>query len=457
MTDPYALRMTAVSRPIGGLEAMEWWVNLSLPWFRSLPYSCVEDVALTVDGRAIPRHTLVARRGSGVLALDELSSLSDYWGVQDTLQVGLPAGSPVPPAGSTVEARVTMRMPDGHAANGEWTRRHSSATTSMRRADTGPWSLGACSFSFAGELRRGRSLASCLAELGAVGGFASVELLGAQAVDGYPTPSRTQVSRIVSSVRDAGLVPLSYGGYTDPGRQLEASTDDDLLRWTTDALDTAAAIGATYARINLPPRHNVLDRAAELAAGRGLVLLTELHAMTSADPFVQQLLDIYAQLDSPHLGLTLDLSCVMRRLPGGFVDALLRPALPDEVVKIILDGWANGDAEGTVLDAIAKTNTSALESARPLLTRTYRLFRHSNTEWLPDVLPYTHVVHGKFFEIADGEDPSVPLADVFTQLSAHDFAGHIMAEFEAHLWDENPATFEQLARFRDLTGALTYA
>lgn len=458
MTDPYALRMTAVPRPQGGPEELAWWVNVSLPWFRSLPFSCLERAELRVDGYPVAEDALLVRLDGAVVTLASLAGRNDYWGVQTTLQVGLAAGTAVPEPGAQIEAVVTLRMPEGHDPKGDWTRRRASAVTTMGHGGTSPWRLGVCTFSFAGELRRGRTLRSCFDEVGMIGGYAGVELLGAQVVQGYPNPSAAEIRQLGSTVRDAGLVPLVYGAYTDPGRQLAPSTDVDLLSWAQNGLDTAALLGCSFARINLPPQADLLSRAAELAAQRDLVLLTELHAVTSADPFVQELLTAFTRIDSPNLGLTLDLSCAMRAIPAGFVDELLRPALPAAAVDAIVDGWAADEPEGETLEALAvQGGDDLVAAARPLVGRTRRLFRRSSPDWLPDVLPYTKVVHGKFFEIVDGREAAVPLEEIFHEFRAAEFDGHLLAEFEGHLWQQDPDTFEQLRRYRDLTGALVDA
>ncbi|MEV5072734.1 hypothetical protein MRBLMI12_004397 [Microbacterium sp. LMI12-1-1.1] len=458
MTDPYALRMTAVPRPQGGPQELAWWVNVSLPWFRAVPFSCLERVELQVDGYPVAADALLVRLDGDVVTLASLAGRGDYWGVQTTLQIGLPAGAAVPEPGASIEAAVTLRMPEGHDPKGDWTRRRVSAVATMGHGGTSPWSLGVCTFSFAGELRRGRALRACLDEVAAIGGYAGVELLGAQVAQGYPNPSSAEIRQLGTIVRDAGLVPLVYGAYTDPGRQLGPSTDDDLLNWAQNGLDTAALLGSSFARINLPPKAGLLSRATELAAQRNLVLLTELHAVTSADPYVQDLLAAFTQIDSPNLGLTLDLSCVMQAIPDGFVDELLRPALPAAAIDAILDGWAADQPEGETLDALAALGGDDLvAAARPLVGRMRRLFRRSSPDWLPDVLPHTKVVHGKFFEIVDGHEAAVPLEEIFHEFRAAEFDGHLLAEFEGHLWQQNPDTFEQLRRYRYLAGALVDA
>lgn len=449
MTDPYSLHISAVPRPLNGPEGLAWWVALSLPWFRAMPYSGLESVRLTVGERLIREDDLVVRIDGTLLSLAELRSTARYWGVQDVLHIGVPADTVAPATGTSVAAEVVLRMPEG-GSHGAAPRRTARGATLFESGADSPWSLGVCSFSFAGELRLGRSVRDCLEKVASIGGYGSIELLGAQVADGYPQPSAQDLSRLGGWVRDAGLVPLVYGAYTDPGRRVEEPDDDAIIEWALAGLDAAAALGSEFARINLPPDLAIYERAAELASERDLILLNELHAMTSEDQHVRDLLAVFAQLDSPNLGLTLDLSCVMRSLPQGFIDQMLRPVLPEQAVQTIVEGWQSDELESDSRARLQRLGTEVFSVAAPLLGRSRRLFRHSDPSWLPDVLGHTRVVHGKFFDVVDGVEAALPTDAIFRQFREAGFSGHILAEFEGHLWTEEPDTFGELQRFRDL-------
>ena len=70
-------------------------VDVHLAWYRSLPLSCVEDVAINIDGRAVPRDDLRVVRNGSELTLDELADkVDDWWFVQDPLTVRVPDPAP---------------------------------------------------------------------------------------------------------------------------------------------------------------------------------------------------------------------------------------------------------------------------------------------------------------------------------------------------------------------------
>jgi hypothetical protein len=88
-------------------------VDVHLAWYRSLPLSCVEDVAVTVAGRTAPREEVRIRYGGRELALGDLAGLvDDWWFVQDALTVVVPDPAPRDPGTeSEVAVELATRIP----------------------------------------------------------------------------------------------------------------------------------------------------------------------------------------------------------------------------------------------------------------------------------------------------------------------------------------------------------
>lgn len=83
-------------------------LEVHLPWYRSLPLSCLEDITLTIDGHEVTREDLHVQRGGHDYALTELADLVDeQWFVQDGLSVRVADDSPSP-AGSTVAVQLEL-------------------------------------------------------------------------------------------------------------------------------------------------------------------------------------------------------------------------------------------------------------------------------------------------------------------------------------------------------------
>jgi hypothetical protein len=88
-------------------------IALTVPWYRSLWLSSVSDVAVSVEGREIPKEDLRVELGERSFRVDELADQWDVlWFIQDRLVVVVPLDEP-PAEGRQVDVEVTvdLRLP----------------------------------------------------------------------------------------------------------------------------------------------------------------------------------------------------------------------------------------------------------------------------------------------------------------------------------------------------------
>jgi len=88
-------------------------VSVQLPWYRSLWLSAVDDVAVTVDGEAIPKDRLRFALAGREYRIEELPEQWDtLWFIQDRLVVVVPLDEPVGEGQAVdVEVTVDLRLP----------------------------------------------------------------------------------------------------------------------------------------------------------------------------------------------------------------------------------------------------------------------------------------------------------------------------------------------------------
>jgi len=88
-------------------------IEVHLPWYRSLPLSCLEDVSVRLGGEKADRGELRVRHDGRDLTLADLPDLvDDQWFVQDPLAVVVASGTPVAPGDELdVEVTLAVRIP----------------------------------------------------------------------------------------------------------------------------------------------------------------------------------------------------------------------------------------------------------------------------------------------------------------------------------------------------------
>jgi hypothetical protein len=108
-------------------------IALTVPWYRSLWLSSVSDVAVSVEGREIPKADLRVELGERTYRIDELADQWDVlWFIQDRLVVVVPLDEP-PAEGEHVDVEVTvdLRLPYMQIAPTKYVTNHASNRRSL--------------------------------------------------------------------------------------------------------------------------------------------------------------------------------------------------------------------------------------------------------------------------------------------------------------------------------------
>jgi hypothetical protein len=108
-------------------------IALTVPWYRSLWLSSVSDIAVSVEGREIPKTDLRVELGERIYRVDELADQWDVlWFIQDRLVVVVPLDEP-PAEGEHVDVEVTvdLRLPYMQIAPTKYVTNHASNRRSL--------------------------------------------------------------------------------------------------------------------------------------------------------------------------------------------------------------------------------------------------------------------------------------------------------------------------------------
>jgi hypothetical protein len=96
----------AGARPDAGVA-----LDIRLNWYRSLPLSCVEAIALEIDRSAVPAERLRLRLGGYEAPVGELGAATDVWWRVLDPAVLVAEGEDLASGPHQVELALTLRIP----------------------------------------------------------------------------------------------------------------------------------------------------------------------------------------------------------------------------------------------------------------------------------------------------------------------------------------------------------
>lgn len=86
--------------------------DVRIPWYRSLPYSCIEGLDVTIDGTTIDSDQLAIELGGERYKLDDLPPLHErWWYVADAAPVTVPLEAELERGEHELDVTLHMRIP----------------------------------------------------------------------------------------------------------------------------------------------------------------------------------------------------------------------------------------------------------------------------------------------------------------------------------------------------------
>jgi sugar phosphate isomerase/epimerase len=240
-----------------------------------------------------------------------------------------------------------------------------------------------------------------VADLGATG----LEILGEGNIPNYPEPPSAWIDAWHGLLEKYGLAATNFGSWVDttrwPDRDLTVEEGAEQLQLD---LRLAHRLGFTSVRPKFgvttweldphPIWEGVVERSLDLAAELDVVIIPEIHAPTPIKhPVTQGYIDFIEKTGTEHFKLLID--------TGIFQTA---PVLEN--------------AEGLGTDDEDEIPPPLRALAVPMAD-------------LAEVLPHTHFIQAKFFEIDDDlNDLHVPWADIVATLQENGWTGWLSSEYE---------------------------
>jgi len=93
-------------------DAAGFSFDLRIPWYRSLPLSCVEGVEVAVDGNSIADDDLVIVFNDRTYAVGDLPPLyEEWWQVTDAARVTIARSGGLEPGPHQLDVTLSVRIP----------------------------------------------------------------------------------------------------------------------------------------------------------------------------------------------------------------------------------------------------------------------------------------------------------------------------------------------------------
>jgi sugar phosphate isomerase/epimerase len=263
---------------------------------------------------------------------------------------------------------------------------------------------GVSTYSYTGDVNTNMTLEDVFAEIADLGAT-GIEILGEGNLPSYPSPPAAFIDTWHGLVQQYGLTPTNFGSWVDTtrftGRDLTAEEGAAQLQLD---LRLAKELGFTSVRPKFgvvswdldphPIWEEVVERSLDLAAELDVVICPEIHSPTPIKhPVTQGYLDFIARTGTDHFKLLIDTGIFQT-----------------ETVRENAEGLGTDDEDDVP------------PPLRPL--------RVPMSD-LAEVLPHTHFIQAKFFEIDDSlHDLHVPWAGIVDTLETAGWSGWLSSEYE---------------------------
>jgi sugar phosphate isomerase/epimerase len=378
--------------------------QLRNPNYRGGPASMFDGIEVVVDGERIPDHVPLWTLQGRTFTLDELRASTDVrWQLDEPATITVPKPGGLSVGVHQVEATIYLRRSyfPPPIARSEFPVAGSGVI--VPPVPDGGLKYCVSTYSYTGDVYTSMTLEDVfadIADLGATG----IEILGEGNLPGYPSPDKNWIDGWHGLVEKYGLTPTNFGSWVDTtrfyGRDLTAEEGAEQLQLD---LRLAKELGFTSVRPKFgvvswdldphPIWEEVVSRSLDLAAELDVVICPEIHSPTPIKhPVTQSYVDFIEKTGTEHFKLLID--------TGIFQTAAVREAA----------------------EVLGTDDEDVPPPLRPL--------RVPMSD-LAEVLPHTHFIQAKFFEIDDElHDLHVPWGEIVPTLEKAGWNGWLSSEYE---------------------------
>lgn len=292
---------------------------------------------------------------------------------------------------------------------------------------------GVCLYSYQQTMMFNRiTLEECFEEMASIGAY-GLEAIGQVFIKDYPNPTSQFVDEYWKLIDKYGLTPVCYTNFHDKYLRFNPQSLDDNVEYQTRAFKLGKMFGFSKFRMLVGTPIPLLERMMPIAEKMGIWMGLEIHAPTALDSELVKKIVSMAKEAPNVIGLHPDMG-IFQRYPRPYnrERQIKQGTLTRDIALYIEDSFKKGVAQEEVEKQVKKMKPKEGDTA--YIATVYRSGRsYQNPKDLIPLLPYCKQIHGKFYEMTEGdtfEDTTINYADAMKVLMENGYDGYICSEYE---------------------------
>ena len=312
--------------------------------------------------------------------------------------------------------------------------------------------IGACIYSYAKLFFSKEYTVDALIKEAKDNGFTGVTVVASQFADGYPYIQDQWLADLKASMEKYDMDPVSWEAYIDMGmREDRDLSENEITEFTRNDIVYAKKAGFHMVKTQQSISPKIFKSMLPFCRKMGVKLSIEIHFPHNIHlPLWQEYLQIMEESDG-YLGIVPDMSIFQNYPHKLHIDqAMEDPDCRPEKIQEILDHWdlekKEKTFEGLGLNEKEKMYGEEFYEKNGV---------PSDPEDLKLMLPYSHMLHGKFYYLGEDEtDHCIPYEPIMKVIRDFGYEGYLCAEYEGHHFSVNEDERVQMTRYQNMISKL---
>jgi len=275
-------------------------------------------------------------------------------------------------------------------------------------------------------------------------GFHGIEIVAAQMVPEYPSPSDKWLGEFKELMVKYDLKPVCYSAYIDYGIRSDRDLNtEEIIQFTVNDMIYAKKAGFGLVRTQHSITPEIYERMIPYCEKLDMKLAIEMHHPHHPHvPVWEKYLEFMNTKGKGYLGVVPDFGIFQLRPHKLLVERLKKAGFREDRLEKVLELHSSRAPLGEAM----KLDLNHLEAE--FTGSIYEKFNPINIDELAALIPVTPYIHGKFYYLENGDmDECIPYDRILPKLAELGYEGYIAAEYEGHHFNMEIDVPEQLKRY----------